>query len=295
MHLEDQLKLFIDLPVRSQRFVPVSFLHGFRTHGWPLLSYRTHPFAIDVKKRFASFCKEFRRNPRNASSPSIPRILHFIWLGSPPPSKMQAAVSSWRKYHPDWDIRVWTDEEMKGFRWSSPRFEALFKFAPTWIEEADILRIELLYQFGGIYADLDMACVKSFEDLVSRDVDFFAGLESNHLRFLGKPAINNAIIGSAKGHPVLERWRGRVKGFSEEPALFLPRRIGTGPLTETCAEMLASPDSHRLLILPPSYFYPAYEHYNRNRAMSHEDLASYRLPETFAVHLWEGSWIHIAK
>ena len=51
---------------------------------------------------------------------------------------------------------IWTDLEVSDFSWSSPRLRSAFTFADTFAEKADILRLEILYQFGGIYSDTDV-------------------------------------------------------------------------------------------------------------------------------------------
>lgn len=57
---------------------------------------------------------------------------------------------------------------------------------------ADLLRLEILYQEGGIYVDTDMAYVGgSLDDFLG--LGFFIGV-SNTLAF----ELNNAIIGSCK-------------------------------------------------------------------------------------------------
>ena len=64
-------------------------------------------------------------------------------------------------------------------------------------ERSDILRLELLWRFGGVYTDTDFECLRSIEPLIE-DVDFFIGL--------AKPGrVNNALLGAAAGHSILDR------------------------------------------------------------------------------------------
>jgi hypothetical protein len=43
------------------------------------------------------------------STTHIPRILHFIWLGSEIPEKYGILINTWRNSHSSWDVKLWTD------------------------------------------------------------------------------------------------------------------------------------------------------------------------------------------
>jgi len=61
----------------------------------------------------------------------------------------------------------------------------------------------ILDKYGGIFIDMDMICLKPFDELVRR-YKFFAGLEPNFYWSL-EPPINAGIIGSAPNSPILKR------------------------------------------------------------------------------------------
>ena len=43
----------------------------------------------------------------------IPRILHQIWLGgSPIPEEFLEFSAGWRRHHPHWEYRLWTDRRL---------------------------------------------------------------------------------------------------------------------------------------------------------------------------------------
>ncbi len=110
-----------------------------------------------VEQNYIQFCQNFKELPtHDYSRPpikfSIPPIIHFIWLGSQAPAKVTAAFDSWRKHHPGWEVKIWTEQTLAGFLWSNQRVCQAFEQAVTWAEKADILRIEVLYKFGGSIA-----------------------------------------------------------------------------------------------------------------------------------------------
>ena len=62
---------------------------------------------------------------------------------------------------------------------------------------SDILRYEILYQYGGLYVDIDFECLKNFDPLL-KGLNFFAGLSNT-----GVFEINNALIAACPGHSIL--------------------------------------------------------------------------------------------
>lgn len=101
----------------------------------------------------------------------IPRILHQIWLGN---NKMPADQWKWTK---QWarlcradgiDYRLWQDADIHSdaIPFSMINRDA-YLGATTMAQKADILRLELLYQYGGIYMDTDVEPVKSIAPLCS--------------------------------------------------------------------------------------------------------------------------------
>src|SRR2546429_5904594 len=123
----------------------------------------------------------------------IPRVFHQIWLGpNPLPEEYQRYQQTWLDCHPGWELRMWTEENLpEGLR----RPEAYEKLrAPA--ERANILRLELLWRFGGVYVDTDFECLRSIEPLIG-DAELFITL--------AKPGrVNNALMGSVPAHSVID-------------------------------------------------------------------------------------------
>lgn len=239
------------------------------------------PAVILSELRFNQFVKNDKKQ-----TPKIPPLIHLIWMGSPPPLSVNLAKASWEKHHPAWQVKLWTDEEISKIQWSSQRSENLFKTAKNWAEKSDILRFEILYQFGGIYSDTDVVCLKSFEDLIAKNISFFAGFESNKIKRLGRPLIGSAIFGAEKNHPILMRCMDFTYSIEEAPTIHQHIRSGPGPITKASYEALEAGDL-TVLLLPCSYLYPLpWE----KRLASLNEIRENIQPESFAIHLWEGSW-----
>ena len=124
----------------------------------------------------------------------IPRVFHQIWVGPDPlPDEFARYQETWLRHNPGWELRVWRDGNLPE---DLHRPEAAERSRPP-AERADILRLELLWRFGGIYLDTDFECLRPIEPLLD-GVEFFVGYR--------KPGrVNNALVGAVAGHPILLR------------------------------------------------------------------------------------------
>ncbi|HLB52343.1 MAG TPA: glycosyltransferase [Chlamydiales bacterium] len=239
------------------------------------------PAVILAEKRFVRFCQN-----KEKEKPTIPKLIHFIWMGSPPPDSVYISMDSWKKHHPDWEIKLWTDTEIELFNWTSDRSKLVFQSGKNWAEKSDILRFEILYQYGGIYSDTDVVCVNSFENLICKEISFFAGFESNKIKRFGRPLIGSAVIGAKKNSPVIMRCIDFTKSSEEEPTVHQHLRSGPGPITKASYEALEL-KAEDVLLLPCSYLYPL--PWEMRLADVREIIGTIQ-KETLALHLWEGSW-----
>lgn len=290
------LKPLLTIESSLQGFIPVPF--------WESMAWKRGVTGQELfddtdlkiaEENFKNFCGQVADFPQSYYSKppqnyTIPPIIHFIWLGSPIPLKVNLVIESWKRCHPGWEIRVWTDTDVDSFFWSSQRLQTGFIQAETWAEKSDILRFEILYQFGGIYSDTDVICFKSFHDLVTNDLTFFGGLEFNYIiKDWNDPLyVGTAIMGAIKGSPIMKYSLDHYRTAQEAPTVNLVHRSGPGLVSRACHEAIASSDKDSILILPCSYFYPL--PYN-NKWIPSEEVLEFISPESLAVHLWDGSWL----
>jgi mannosyltransferase OCH1-like enzyme len=146
----------------------------------------------------------------------IPKIIHFIWLGSKPfPKSSVENVRMWMAKHPDWEINFWTDRNrplpcpgMKQRLINSLSFTQLrdyFIISDNYGEQSDLLRYEILFQEGGIYVDHDVKCFKEF-DMLNRSYDFYCGIDMPFKSSLPSCiSPNNNLIGAKQNHPILKQ------------------------------------------------------------------------------------------
>jgi len=48
----------------------------------------------------------------------IPKILHIIWVGDEQRQPRQL-IDTWVKHHPEWNVRLWGNEDLVGREWNA--------------------------------------------------------------------------------------------------------------------------------------------------------------------------------
>lgn len=129
----------------------------------------------------------------------IPKKIHYMWLGGGNiPKNLQNCIDSWRKFCPEYEIIRWDENnyDLDKNRYMKEAYEnGAYGFVP------DYARLDILYNYGGIYLDTDVELIKSLDDLLYYDA--FCGVEKwQTLNFGG-------CSGAVKGNKM-------IKNFIEE-------------------------------------------------------------------------------
>ncbi len=107
----------------------------------------------------------------------IPKIIHYCWFGKNKKSDLiEKCIESWRKYLPDFEIREWNEDNFDIE--NSCDFVKQAYESKMWAFVSDYVRLNALYNFGGIYLDTDVEILKGFGDLL--EFDSFLGAESHY-------------------------------------------------------------------------------------------------------------------
>jgi methyltransferase family protein/glycosyl transferase-like sugar-binding protein len=175
----------------------------------------------------------------------IPRVFHQIWLGPEPlPAEFEPFQESWRRHHPGWELKLWGEDNLP----ADLRRAEVYDTERQPVERADILRLELVWRFGGVYLDTDYECLRPIDGLLE-GVDFFTGLMKR--AGASKPArVNNAIFGAVPGHPLLDRALDELR--VHEPGARYDKHLSGAMFFN--ALVMDNPD---VTIFPPEVFYPA--------------------------------------
>jgi inositol phosphorylceramide mannosyltransferase catalytic subunit len=193
----------------------------------------------------------------------IPPTFHQIWFGARPmPEEHRRFADGWRRRHPEWGYRLWTDADLPELSISPETVER----AVTPSELSNLARYAIVARHGGVYVDTDFESFRSIESLL-RGIDAFAACS-----FPGNVA--PGFFGAVPGHPAVETAAALARRFV---GLRYPEST-TGPILFT--HVLSNfPD---VTVFPPELFYPY---------LWDEPEARHRVFDgAFAVHHWTLSW-----
>ncbi len=111
----------------------------------------------------------------------IPKKIHYCWFGrNPKPKLAEKCIKSWKKYCPDYEIIEW-NEDNYDYRKSAFMSEAYD--AKKWGFVPDYARLDIIYNYGGIYLDTDVELIKPLDSLL--DYKGYIGFETKRHLALG--------------------------------------------------------------------------------------------------------------
>jgi len=181
----------------------------------------------------------------------IPKVIHYCWFGRGKyPDIVRKCLESWKKYCPDYEIKLWNEDnyDVQKVEYIREAYEL-----KKWAFVSDYARLDIIYHEGGFYLDTDVELVRSLDGL--RDYPCFVAADGS--------GINTGLgFGAEKGHPVvkaiLDLYQEKHFKTSNGPdltpctevnsKLFLEN--GYDITTEAVADILG------VRILPPEYFSP---------------------------------------
>ncbi|MDT8415691.1 MAG: glycosyltransferase [Flavobacteriaceae bacterium] len=215
----------------------------------------------------------------------IPKIIHYCWFGDKKFNKRQKkCIRTWNEHLFDYEFMLWNEENID---MNHPFITLAYKHK-KWAYISDYVRLQKLYEYGGIYLDTDMYVLKSFNKLLS-DCCFF-GAQDDKLIAAG-------IIGSTQGNIFIKNCLNHYNDPNpkEWKLRFANPRVITRVFVENGDYLPEFNDSlqiNNVKIYSPKYFYPM--PFVIDKPFD-ENFLKFAENETYAIHLWDGSWIEYSE
>ena len=105
----------------------------------------------------------------------IPKRIHYCWYGNNKKSDLIIkCINSWKKFFPDYEIIEWnesnTDINENNYIKEAYRLK-------KWAYVSDYIRFKVLYEYGGIYFDVDVEVIRKYpKELL--ELNSFSGIEA---------------------------------------------------------------------------------------------------------------------
>jgi inositol phosphorylceramide mannosyltransferase catalytic subunit len=199
----------------------------------------------------------------------IPRIFHRVWVGGSMPADLARLGDSWLQHNPGWEMRLWTDNNLPVMR-----NQAIYDRASELVEsrllgrfKSNLIRLEVLEQFGGVYVDCDFEALKPIPKRF-QNAECFVARETPQF-------VNNGIIGAEPAHPFITSVIDAIpESVESQPGK--PSNVTTGP------HLLTKLLTRDVKVIPTKQVYP----YLWRDAYNETEVST---KGAWAHHLWAGS------
>lgn len=203
----------------------------------------------------------------------IPKKIHYCWFGrNRLPDKAVQCIESWKKYCPDYEIIEWNEDNYNVYQ--NPYTTYVYE-NKKYAFLSDYARLQIVFQEGGIYFDVDVEVVRPVDELLIHAA--FFGFETEEY-------VNTGIgFGAEANHPV-------VKSMLQEYDKLLDGEHGTVgcPILNTQALLKfglkrngTKQEVGGAVIYPITYFNPYDDPTGRLK----------KAKETFSIHWYAKSWM----
>lgn len=141
-----------------------------------------------------------------AGSSAIPKVIHQTWKSREDiPETVRPWMESWVRLNADWEYWFWTDDDMRSFIAEIfPEYLSLYDGYENQYYRADAFRYFVLFAYGGLYADLDMECLRPLASHLDTDDCVISQEPLEHAHFLshlGPILASNALMACRPQHP----------------------------------------------------------------------------------------------
>ena len=193
----------------------------------------------------------------------VPRIIHQTWKNTEIPMKLTKWVKSWILKNPDYEYWLWTDESARALIADRhPYLLPTFDGYTEGIRKADALRYVVLYEFGGVYADMDMESLKPLDPILRKYACIIPQEPYEHPILYGnfENLSINAVMACRAKHPFMKMLMDNLEYFSHMWDVL----DSTGPhfvlnnLKRYKASNTYINDTHKdgIYLAPAEYFFP---------------------------------------
>ncbi len=127
------------------------------------------------------------------------KIIHQIWVGPyEMPTREQNFIKELKKKNPNWEHVLWKNNNLPTLPENIQVLFDQFEKQKDYAHQADILRIYLVKEYGGLYMDVDFKCSNGFD---GSNFEKYDGLFCYHGG--NDYTMPNGIFGSSKNSDII--------------------------------------------------------------------------------------------
>lgn len=209
--------------------------------------------------------------------PVIPKVIHYCWFGRKElPDFLRKCISTWKDKCPDYDFIEWNESnyDVSKHKYTLDAYKnKKYGFV------TDMARLDILYEYGGIYLDTDVTLVKYLDDMLYQHG--FIGVEKwGNINSGGG-------CGFVRGHHLLKNlieYRDTIPFKMSDGTL----NIETNGMYETAFfSRLGYKPNNRLQIIDDVTIYPSYVQHPYDYMSCKKEMND----STVSIHHFRGGWM----
>ncbi len=212
---------------------------------------------------------------------NIPKIIHYCWFGgNDMPYSNKRCIDSWKEICPDYEIIRWDESN---YDWTKNRYMYQAYKNKKWGFVPDYARLDIIYNYGGIYLDTDVELIKRPDNLLN--YQGYMGFQRNFWIALGLgfgAVKNNSLIGKMLNQYDNLEFIDKEGNMNMKAAPYYQ----TSLLKEEgikCNNTMQILNSN--VILPTDYLDP----------QGYKNGNIYITDNTISIHHYDESWVHNKK
>lgn len=121
------------------------------------------------------------------------------------PQKIKENIENTKSINPGYEVRYYSDSEAEKFvKENFPEYLDDYKTLVPGAYKADLLRLLLLYKYGGVYNDIGHVYLKPISKFISQNESLLV-CKDQGLPGLPSYYLHNAIIASVPEHPMIKK------------------------------------------------------------------------------------------
>lgn len=209
----------------------------------------------------------------------IDKKIHCFWFSNDSkPKEYQQCIDSWKRVCPDYEIMEWN---AKNYDYEKNVFMKQAFESKKWAFVSDFARLDVIYQYGGIYLDMDVELLKTLDPLLKFRAFFNFGTQNDIDLGSG--------FGSVKENPFVGELLGlyKDKEFTDKSGKPMTDRFIQPELIRECfskqgfrmnGSMQLTGD---MLLLPRKYYTPVDDFFLQNLV---------QCDDTRGIHHYNAGW-----
>lgn len=211
----------------------------------------------------------------------IPKIIHQIWIGSECPEVFKKYMNTWKEHYEarGWQYILWTDEKVA--KELFPLYnQKYYDESDSMGVKSDLLKWEIVYRYGGVYADVDFESLKPL-DLLHYTYDFYTAFQPLDAFFV---QLGAALFAAWPHHPILKHCIETIKDDWHHKGA--PKKSGPVHFSKSLLAT-AGQNNRKDIVFPSFYMYPL------GATQSEMKRQEWIAQGAYAIHHWAKSWMPV--